>query len=293
MNVRMGPMGARALALGEIESRYRRDGFAFPCRVLPENEAGRMARDFQTMMEAEPGSLRFMRTNPHLVFRAVDRLVRDERVLDAVERILGPDLLLWNTAFFVKPPRTTDHVSWHQDLTYWGFDGTDQVSAWLALSPATVDNGCMRFVPGSHRGPIEAHRDTFAADNQLTRGQTLAIDIEEAEVVPVTLAPGEMSLHHGRLFHASGPNHTDEWRIGITLIYLSPGMRQVVAARDHAQLVRGTDRFGHFERAPRPRFDLDPAAIAAWEEVADAVGAGAVPDGSRVRPVERCPAGRA
>ena len=209
MNRRVEARQTDTLALNELAGRYRRDGFAFPYRVLPEDEATGMARDVEVLIESDSRALHHMRTNPHLVFPSVDRLTHDDRVLDAVERIIGPNLLLWNTSFFLKPPRSADFVSWHQDLTYWGLDGTDQVSAWVALSPITEANGCMRFVPGSHQRAIETHRDTFAGDNQLSRGQVLAVDFDESKAVPVTLAPGELSLHHGHLFHASGPNTTD------------------------------------------------------------------------------------
>ena len=284
MNRRVEDRKTDSLALDELSARYRHDGFAFPYRALAEDEAKAMTRDVETLIESDSRALHYMRTNPHLVFPAVDRLSRDNRVLDAVEQILGPDLLLWSTSFFLKPPRSADFVSWHQDLTYWGLDGTDQVSAWMALSPITEANGCMRFIPGTHRCAIETHRDTFGGDNQLTRGQVLAADIDESQAVPVTLAPGELSLHHGHLLHASGPNTTDAWRIGITMIYLAPGMRQVVAKKDYARLVRGTDAFGHFECPPRPRFDFDPIGIAACETAADTLsdalfqGAGRRPD---------------
>ena len=271
MNRQVDPRRADTLALDDLAAAYRREGFAFPYRALPEGEATGLAREVEALIDSDARSLHFMRNNPHLVFPSVDRLVHDDRVLDAVERILGPNLLLWSTSFFLKAPQSADFVSWHQDLTYWGLDGTDQVSAWMALSPITEANGCMRFVPGSHRRAIETHRDTFAEENQLTRGQVLAVDIDESQAVPVTLAPGELSLHHGHLFHASGPNTTDAWRIGITMIYLAPGMRQVVANKDYARLVRGEDEYGHFECLPRPRFDFDPVGIAACETYADSI----------------------
>ena len=271
MNRRVDARRADTLALDDLAAAYRHDGFAFPYRALPEAEATGLAREVEALIDSDARSLHFMRNNPHLVFPSVDRLVHDDRVLDAVERILGPNLLLWSSSFFLKASQSADFVSWHQDLTYWGLEGTDQVSAWMALSPITEANGCMRFVPGSHRRAIETHRDTFAEENQLTRGQVLAVDIDESQAVPVTLAPGELSLHHGHLFHASGPNTTDAWRIGITMIYLAPGMRQVVANKDYARLVRGEDEYGHFECLPRPRFDFDPAGIAACETYANSI----------------------
>ena len=285
MNDRIESGRQAPLTLDELAARYHRDGFAFPCRVLPEGEATRIAREVKTLVETDSRAAPCMRDYPHLVFPAADRLGHDERVLDVVERILGPNLLLWGSGFFLKPPHSEACVSWHQDLTYWGLSGTDQVSAWLALSPVSVANGCMRFVPGSHRRSIETHADTFAHDNQLSRGQALEAEIDEADTVPVVLAPGELSLHHGRLFHSSGSNATDEWRIGITLIYLKPSMRQVVAGKDYAQLVRGRDSYRHFGRVPRPRFDFDPIALQAYQVVTNAASE-ALYEGAAQRPAE-------
>ena len=278
----VGPM-RDALRLDEIAEHYQRDGFAFPYRALPETEATESRYRIEALLESDSRAGDHARAFPHLVFPTVDRLAHDDRLIDAVETVLGPDILLWGSGFFLKPPHTGGHVTWHQDLTYWGLDGTDEVAVWLALSPATVENGCMRFVPGSHRDGIRAHTDTFAEDNLLSRGQVLAVDIDEAATVPVTLAPGELSLHHGHLFHASGSNTTDEWRLGLAIQYLAPSMRQVVARKDFAQLLRGVDHYGHFEALPRPRIDFDPDGLAAYERVTAAQNE-ALFDGSARRP---------
>ena len=253
------------LTLDEIKDRYPRDGFAFPYRAMPAEEAARYRVEIEHLLASDERSHNYARSQAHLVFPLIDRLTRDARILDAVEVVLGPDLLLWGSGFFLKPPDTANFVSWHQDLTYWGLDGTDEVSAWLALTPVTVENGCMRFMPGSHLDGIHEHTDTFGDDNLLTRGQVLAEDIDESKAVQVTLEPGELSLHHGRMFHASGPNTTNEWRLGLAMQYLAPSMRQVVARKDFAQLVRGVDRFGHFEAPPRPAVNFDEAGLAAHE----------------------------
>ena len=254
-----------AVSLSEIAHCYQRDGFAFPYRALPAGEAIALGEQIEHLLASDARATHYLRAYAHLTFPVVDAITHDERVLGAVEAVLGPDFLLWGSGFFLKPPHTEGHVTWHQDLTYWGLDGTDEVAVWLALSPATVDNGCMRFLAHSHRDGIRAHADTFAEDNLLSRGQVLAVDIDEAAAIPVALEPGELSLHHGHLFHASGPNNTDAWRMGIAIQYLAPSMRQVVAQRDFAQLVRGEDRYRHFEELPRPRVDFDPDGIAAYE----------------------------
>ena len=194
-------------------------------------------------------------------FSAYD-IVRHPKVLDAVEAIIGPDILVWGGTFFFKPPRSGGFVSWHQDMTYWGIENSDRlVSAWLALDTVDKANGCMRFFPGSHRQGILNHEDTWSEENILTRGQSVAMDDDAPEIVDVELAAGEISLHHGHLLHASSPNHSDRWRLGFAINYVSPDNRQVVAPRDFAMLVRGEDRHGHFEPIAPPVEELDEASL--------------------------------
>jgi ectoine hydroxylase-related dioxygenase (phytanoyl-CoA dioxygenase family) len=251
--------------LPDIETRYARDGYVFPLAVMTAEEAAagraeleRIERDFADRPYLKGEVL----STPHLLFPFVDEIMRRPSVLDPVSRVLGPDLLVWGCSFFIKEAGTPDHITWHQDLTYWGLDSTQEVTAWLALSPATVESGAMRFVPGSHRGAIVPHRDTFEQANLLSRGQEIAVEVDEATAVDVVLAPGEMSLHHGRLFHASNPNRSADRRIGLATRYISPDMRQSVGRKDFAVLVRGEDRFGHFELLDPPKGVLHPDDVA-------------------------------
>ena len=115
-------------------------------------------------------------------------------------------MLVWNASFFIKEPQTEDYISWHQDLTYWGLTESHEVTAWVALSPSTVESGCVKFVPGTHNGCIVEHTDTFDDKNLLSRGQELAVTVNEDDAVSVVLQPGEMSLHHGQVFHGSHKN---------------------------------------------------------------------------------------
>ncbi len=263
---------ADPVPLDAIAGRYEADGYCFPIRVISESEAAaNLARAVATATAPEDRK-RFLRTKSHLACRFVDELARTPAILDCVERILGPDILLWGSTCFAKAPRSPSYVSWHQDLNYWGLDTTEEVSAWLALSPSNETNGCMRFVPGSHRRGRIAHSDSFGLDNMLSRGQELKVEVDEGEAVPVCLAPGEISLHHGRMFHASGPNRSDTWRVGLALRYITPSTRQVVGVRDFAQLVRGEDRFGHFEELPRPVDDEDLAAMRRFDFVEGVTG---------------------
>ena len=251
----------------EIRARYNRDGFVFPLRAIPKPEADAACQRFESMMRDDERVEAYSREYANLVFTLVDQLSHDDRLLDLVEVLLGPDLLLWGAGFVIKPPASDKHISWHQDLTYWGLDGTDEVAVWLALSPATLQNGCMRFMPGSHRDGIVEHKDTFAHSNILSRGQEIVADIDEDKAAQVILEAGQVSLHHGRLFHASASNRTDRWRIGLAMQYIKPSMSQTVGRRDFAQLVRGEDRFGHFEMLPRPKVDFDVEGLAAYAAI--------------------------
>jgi ectoine hydroxylase-related dioxygenase (phytanoyl-CoA dioxygenase family) len=213
-------------------------------------------------MEARHGNLHYS-PKPHLTFTFVDELIRHTTILDVVEGIIGPNILVWDSTFIIKEARDARFVSWHQDLTYWGLEPPDVVSGWLALSFSTTESGCMRFVPGSHTRQLP-HHDTFAERNILSRGQEVATQVDEREAVDVVLAPGQMSLHHGRVIHGSAPNRSDDRRIGLNVQYVPPHVRQVVGRQDSAMLVRGVDSYNHFEMEHRPSADFTSEAMVAF-----------------------------
>lgn len=267
----------RLLSEAEQE-RYRAEGFVHPVTVMSAAEAA----GFRVQMEAAErrhGALHYV-VKPHLVLQLADALAHWPRLLDAVEDVLGPDLLLWDATFIVKEPGAGAFVSWHQDLTYWGLDlpePDDVASVWLALSPATVESGCMRMVPGSHRRGMLVHHETRDAANVLSRGQTVAVDETAERAVDTPLQPGQLSLHHGWTLHASGPNRSADRRIGLNMNFVRPGVRQVRHPGDFAMLMRGTDAFGHFRPEPRPTGDYTPEAVQLQAEIARLRGAGMDP----------------
>jgi phytanoyl-CoA dioxygenase PhyH len=246
----------------EAVARYRRDGFYFPVRVLSAAEAAGYRARLEAVEHERGGPLGGeLRHKGHLLFTWLDALIRHPGILDAVEDLLGPDLLCWSSSFFIKEARDPAFVSWHQDSTYWGLSEPDVVTAWVALSESSIESGAMRMIPGTHTEQV-AHRDTFAPDNLLSRGQEIAAAVDEARAVDVVLRPGEMSLHHVRMFHGSPPNRSADRRIGYAIRYIPTRLRQVGGPGDSATLVRGVDAYHHFEPEEPPAADLDPAARA-------------------------------
>jgi non-heme Fe2+,alpha-ketoglutarate-dependent halogenase len=242
--------------------RYRRDGFYFPIPVLAPHEARALRQRLEAVEAAHGGQLGAeLRQKPHLLFTWLADLVRHPTILDVVEDVLGPNLLVWSTSFFIKEARDSAFVSWHQDATYWGLSEPDVVTVWLAFTEASVENGAMRMVPGSH-GEQLVHRDTFAANNLLSRGQEIAVDVDEGRGVDVLLRAGEMSLHHVRMVHGSPANRSGDRRIGFAIRYIPTYVRQLAGATDGAMLVRGIDDHHHFVPEHAPAADLGPAARA-------------------------------
>src|SRR5262249_53393985 len=172
------------------------------------------------------------------------------------------------TSFFIKEPQDPGFVSWHQDATYWGLNKPDVTTLWLAITPANKMNGCMKFVAGTHTKQV-AHTDTFNKANLLTRGQELAVDVDETQAIYVELKPGQASLHHVLLFHGSAPNKSEDRRIGLAIRYVPTDVRQEVGQRDSATLVRGVDEFKYFDPEPRPVSDLHPDAVAFHKAVTE------------------------
>lgn len=250
--------------LSEAEvAAFWRDGFHFPVRVLTDAEVRRCRGALEAHEAATGGPISGnARHKVHLLFTWAAELVRHPRILDAVEDLLGPDILCWTTNFFIKEARTPDYVSWHQDVTYWGLDPDDVVTAWVALSDAPVESGAMEFIPGTHRMGQLPHADTFHEHNLLSRGQEIAVKVDAGKAVKVPLKAGEMSLHHVKLAHYSGPNTTGDRRIGLAIRYIPPHVHQT-KVRDSATLVRGRDTGGHYELEPAPQADRDEAALAA------------------------------
>jgi non-heme Fe2+,alpha-ketoglutarate-dependent halogenase len=241
---------------------YHEHGYYAPVRALSTAEAAEVRRHLEQYEHVDGTLSGPLRHKTHLVFTWLNELIRHPGILDAVEDLIGPNILCWGTSFFIKEARNPSYVSWHQDSTYWGLEPPDIVTAWVAISESTLENGAMRVIPGTHNGEQLGHRDTFAPNNLLSRGQEIAVDVDGSAAVDLVLQPGEMSLHHVRLIHGSEPNPSPRRRIGFAIRYLPTHVRQTVGERDFATLVRGVDTYHNFEVEQRPDTDMSDAARA-------------------------------
>ena len=247
----------KKLTDAQIE-RYHRDGFVYPVDAFTAEEALRYRRAMEDF-EATQGRAftRGHNFKPHLLFTWVDEIVHHPAVLDAVEDLIGSDIRLFHLTVWPKNAGDGAYVSWHQDATYFGLEPAVQVTAWVALTDASVEAGCMEVIPGSHTlGQLHHAEDGGTTKNLLSRGQTITADVDKRRTEFMPVRAGQFSLHHTYLVHNSRPNHSADRRIGFGISYIPTNVRCTSRTRVTAMLVRGTDRYGHFDDEPRPRVDF-------------------------------------
>ena len=243
----------------DARAAFARDGYYGPIRVLSEAAAEACRRRLEALIAAHPAAAARLDQKSHLLAPWLDRLVRHPAMLDVAESLFGPDLLCESSAFRRKLPGP-GHAGWHQDTMY--IKIAPIVTFWLAFTASTPRAGGLRYIPGSHTWPLLAHRDTDDADSLLTRGQHITEPFDSAGARDAVLGPGEAAIFHHNLVHSSGPNRSAAARI-LHLIGYCPTRAVNDGPRASATLVRGADRYGHFDREPRPRGEMSAAALAA------------------------------
>ncbi|MFK7937809.1 MAG: phytanoyl-CoA dioxygenase family protein [Roseovarius sp.] len=253
------------LTQDQIDS-FHRDGFLAPVDIFTEDQAAELRAELEAAEakwpEAFEGSAR---NNAHLNIMCLDRIVHEPRLVEAMADLLGPDLLNYGTVLFIKEAHDPGFVSWHQDARYMGLEPHVGITAWVALSAATKQSGCMAMIPGSHK-ELQPHEDTYGDTNILTRGQEVQ-NVDESKAVATELRPGQASFHSATVIHASQPNNSDDRRIGFVIQpYMPPSVVQTITPTG-AQLIRGEDPHGNFYRLNRPVRDMDPDDIKARDKV--------------------------
>jgi hypothetical protein len=251
---------ATGLGPEEVE-QFRRDGYLVCHRQLfPPEKFGRLQATFERILaNAPPGKKPEDLDVPHYAYPELFEWLLADEVLDVVEPLVGPNIALWSSHFIAKPRGDGKAVPWHTDGAYWRdlLDPMNVITLWLAVDESTRENGCMRVIPGTHRGGIREHGKAHRPGNLLSINQEVPVSpAEEARAGDLELRAGEISLHHGMLIHGSNPNRSTRRRCGLTLRYVSPAVRQVTRNSQGrtwaAVLVRGVDRYLHFDARPAP-----------------------------------------
>ena len=256
----------KVLSEAQIKA-YHEQGFISAIDVMSEDEALSYAQRLQAAETHYPTDLSGVnRNNGHLCFTFLDELAYHPRVLDAVEDLLGPHFSLWGSVLFIKEPKSSHFVSWHQDATYMGITPRHFVTPWIALTHSDRHTGCMSMIPGSHHKDIQPHQDTYGADNILTRGQEVT-NVDASLAVDLILKPGQMSLHHAMTIHGSQPNQSqDKRRIGFALQSFMPaGARQTIGHNNWSPARGNCTQEGHHYLA-RPKHDMDTHDITARDK---------------------------
>lgn len=205
----------------------------------------------------------------HLLCKWANDLVRHPAVLDAVEDLIGPDILVWTSRFFIKEAHQEDGAAWHQDVTYFDLDPPDMVTPWIALSDAPVESGCMEAVPGSPSLGQLQHQSGIAKSSLNLGGQAIIDDFDHSNTVFGALKAGEMSVHHCRTVHRSGGNHCNFRRIGLAIPYIPTYVKRPRGIRMPAMLVRGQDKYGHFDLIEGATDDFADNAAKLHDQVFD------------------------
>ena len=250
---------AGSLTQAQVE-HFRREGYAFPFDAIPAAEAASYVAkldSYDAILGEE--AQKQLKIKAHVAAPWIVALARNKNILDAVESLIGPDILLFGASMFSKKARDVRFVSWHQDAAYYGLDPQEEVTCWVGLTDADIENGCMRVIPGSHLDADAVHEETYDPQNMLGRGQTIR-GIDDSKAVYMPVKSGQFSMHHERTIHGSMPNPSDRRRVGISFFYMPTHVRSTIGRRT-ATLVRGTDKYGHWDPEPMPKTDLDPVCM--------------------------------
>lgn len=251
--------------------QYHRDGYLFPLQALGADEAARYRAALEAHEDRMGGRLSAIdgaaRFKNHLLLRWVHELVTHPTVLDAIEDVIGPDILCYTSTFFIKEPGSPAITAWHQDATYFGLRPHEHVTAWIALTDSSSASGCMEFMPGGKELGILQHQAN-AIEHSVNGGRQKIVEgFDVVDPVLAPLRPGAFSLHHTLCLHRSAPNNGPDRRIGLGVSYVPTRVRHIGTKRMPAMLVRGEDRYGGFDLEPAPAADMDAAAQSVHADV--------------------------
>ena len=231
--------------------QYKDEGFVSPINIFSKEKAKEIRDEIELIEKEIPGELdKSGRYNAHLISPLLDEVTHHPKILDAVQSLIGKDILVCGTTLFIKNPYEKGFVSYHQDAKYIGLEPHNWVTAWVAITDSNEHNGCMRMWSGSHKDSLKDHDQMFNEGNLLTRGQTVN-NVPKEKTTPLILKAGQMSLHHPTVVHGSDLNKSDDRRIGFVIqSYIGANVKQVIG-KNSVQLARGVDSYNYHEKIER------------------------------------------
>ena len=231
---------------------YKNNGYVSPVDALSSLEAKEMRDEIEKIEKNWPGALEGINRNyVHLISPIFNKVCLNKNILDAVESIIGKNILICGTTLFIKNPNEKGFVSYHQDAKYIGLEPHNWVTVWLAVTDSNEHNGCMKMLQGSHKENAKTHEQKFDENNLLTRGQTIT-DIPLDKTEPIILKAGQVSLHHPTIVHGSGLNQSNDRRIGFVIqSYIGTNVNQVIG-KMYVQKARGEDKYKYHEYSKIP-----------------------------------------
>ena len=237
--------------------QYKDEGFVSPINIFSKEKAKEIRNEIELIENKIPGELeKSGRYNAHLISPLLDEVTHNSKILDAVQSLIGENILVCGTTLFIKNPNEKGFVSYHQDAKYIGLEPHNWVTAWVAITDSNEKNGCMRMWSGSHKDNLKEHDQKFNEGNLLTRGQTVK-NVPKEKTTPLILEAGQMSLHHPTVVHGSDLNESNDRRIGFVIqSYIGTNVKQVLG-KNSVQLARGVDKFNYHEKIGRPQKLLD------------------------------------
>ena len=237
--------------------QYNDEGFVSPINIFSKEKAKEIRNEIELIENKTPNELeKSGRYNAHLISPLLDEVTHNSKILDAVQSLIGENILVCGTTLFIKNPNEKGFVSFHQDAKYIGLEPHNWVTAWVAITDSNEKNGCMRMWSGSHKDNLKEHDQKFNEGNLLTRGQTVK-NVPKLETTPLILKAGQMSLHHPTVVHGSELNKSNDRRIGFVIqSYIGTNVKQVLG-KNSVQLARGVDEFNYHEKIGRPQKLLD------------------------------------
>ena len=233
--------------------QYKDEGFVSPINIFSKEKANEIRNEIELIEKEIPGELdNSGRYNAHLISPLLDEVTHHPKILDAVQSLIGEDILVCGTTLFIKNPHEKGFVSYHQDAKYIGLEPHNWVTAWIAITDSNEHNGCMRMWSGSHKDNLKDHDQMFNEGNLLTRGQTVN-NVPREETTPLILEAGQMSLHHPTVVHGSDLNKSNDRRIGFVIqSYIGANVKQVIG-KNSVQLARGVDNYNFHEKIKRTK----------------------------------------